>query len=537
MNVCGLIKDELLRKRLARLAAKAGWSIHLVEDEQTLIRMLAALTPPPDAVLSDSAELFSGLGPSAAAWVLLDTARNPDLPAEADPDSEVAVVDSSVDDETLMQHVKTCVNARRFRARFAELDRIEPITSLPRHEELFQSLIAHKGRSLGLIIVQLDHAEHLYADLDPVSKTDLLAALGQHIQSALPKQARLGFHDAGCFIIALPQIHEADLQRISQRLLASLRRAICYRGGEIYITVSLGYSFEATFNNTERLWSGAWQAMCAAVDAGGNRAHGDGDSETSERILRALDREEFSLVLQAQWNIQGDKLRGVEALLRWQGMEVGELAPSQFIPIAEKQGYMGRIGDWVLERACSEASTWFERLVDPILLAVNVSPQQFHKDAILNQIRRFSAERWLNPGMLELELSHENMLLLVDDYRDQLYTLRDWGVRFALDNLGNSLIEANKLLRCPADTLKIDRGLISGLGKDPQTADLVQQICQLGQRFKLRVVAVGVETTEQLKQLADYGCSDVQGYLLSSPVPLTDFHHLLGRPEKQANSH
>ena len=171
------------------------------------------------------------------------------------------------------------------------------------------------------------------------------------------------------------------------------------------------------------------------------------------------------------------------------------------------------------------------------VLAVNVSPQQFHKDAILNQIRRFSAESWFDPAMLELELSHENMLHLVDDYRHQLYTLRDCGVRFAVDNLGNSLIEPNKLLRCPADTLKIDRGLIAALCIDAQAADLVQQICQLGARFNLRVVAVGVETDEQLTRLADYGCSDVQGYLLSPPVPLEDFSELLGRPKTRISSY
>jgi EAL domain-containing protein (putative c-di-GMP-specific phosphodiesterase class I)/GGDEF domain-containing protein len=535
LNVCGLIKDRLLRERLAGLAANAGWSIWLAEDEQTLLGMLAALTPSPDVVLSDTEELFFGLGPTAAAWVLLCGPRTARIGVEAD--SEAALVDPGVDDEMLVQHIKTCVNARRFRARFSELDRNEPITSLPRHEELFQSLAGHKGHSLGLIIVQLDHAEHLYANLDPVSKTDLLAALGQHIQSALPEQGRLGFYDAACFIIALPQIHEADLEQVSQRLIARVRRPVHYRGGEIHITVSLGYSFEASFNDTERVWSGAWQAMCAAVEAGGDRVHGGPDNTISERIPEALEREEFSLVLQAQWNMNGDKLRGVEALLRWQGMEVGELAPSQFIPIAEKRGHMARIGDWVLERACREASTWFERLVDPLTLAVNVSPQQFHKDAILNQIRRFSAERWLDPAMLELELSHENMLHLVDGYREQLYTLRDWGVRFALDNLGSSLIDANKLLRCPADTLKIDRGLIAALCDDAQAADLVKQICQLGQRFKLRVVAVGVETDEQLTRLADYGCTDVQGYLLSPPVPLGDFHQLLAQPQEPMQSH
>lgn len=532
MNVCGLIKDEALRERLTGMAANAGWSIWLADDEQALLGMLAAITPSPDVVLSDTEELFFGLGPSAAAWVMLSSQA-----ADAGLDAAIALVDPGVSDDTLLQHIKTCVNARRFRARFAELDRNEPITSLPRHEELFQSLAGQKGKPLGLIIVQLDHAEHLYANLDPVSKTDLLAALGQHIQRALPEQGRLGFYDAACFIVALPAIHEADLQQISQRLISNVRKPVHYRGGEIHITASLGYSFEASFNDTERLWSGAWQSMTAAAEAGGNRVGGGGDNTISERIPEALDRDEFSLVLQAQWNMHGDRLRGVEALLRWQGLEVGELAPSQFIPIAEKRGHMARIGDWVLERACREASTWFERLVDPVLLAVNVSPQQFHKDAILNQIRRFSAERWLDPAMLELELSHENMLHLVDDYREQLYTLRDWGVRFALDNLGNSLIDANKLLRCPADTLKIDRGLIAVMCNDPQAADLVEQICQLGTRFKLRVVAVGVETDEQLTRLADYGCSDVQGYLLSPPVPLGDFQHLLGRTERPLRSH
>jgi EAL domain-containing protein (putative c-di-GMP-specific phosphodiesterase class I)/GGDEF domain-containing protein len=535
MNVCGLIKDGALRERLTQLAARAGWSISLAKDEQNLLGMLATLSPVPDVILSDSEELFLGLGPSTSAWLLLNADRVGLAGVEID--AEIAVIDPTSNDDALLQHIKTCVNARRFRARFAAIDRKEPITSLPRHEELFQSMSGHKGESLGLVIVQLDHADHLYDNLDPVSKTDLLAALAQHIQSALPERGRLGFYDAACFVIALPGIHEAGLKQASQQLIDNVRLPMRYRGGEIHFTASIGYSFTASFNDSEQLWSDAWQAMCNAGAAGGDRAHGASDNKIFERIPAALERDEFSLVLQAQWNMQGDKLRGVEALLRWQDMEVGELTPGQFIPIAEKRGHMARIGDWVLERACREASTWFEHLLDPLILAVNVSPQQFHNDAILNQIRRFSAERWLDPSMLELELSHENMLYLVDDYRDQLYTLRDLGVRFAMDNLGNSLIDANKLLRCPADTLKIDRSLIAALCKDKQAADLVKQICQLGARFNLRVVAVGVETDEQLTRLVDYGCSDVQGYLLSAPVPLEDFYQLLGHPKARIHSH
>ncbi len=502
----------------------------MTDDIATLVNMLTTVTPTPDVVMSDDSRAFAHLRFISAALVFLGSEN---------AGATVATVDPGNDDAVLYQQLKTCVNARRFRSRFAELERTEPITSLPRHEELFKTLARYNGMPMGLMIIHLDHAEHLYANLDPVSKTDLLSALGTHIRLALPQIGELGFYDASCFIVALPGTSERALREASKKLLCDAQQPVTYGGGEIFITVSIGYSFETTFADSERIWVDAWQAMGRAAEAGGNRMEGPVDTKLSQRIPEALDRDEFSLVLQSQWSLQGTKLRGAEALLRWQGMEVGELAPNHFISIAEQHGHMARIGDWVLERACREASTWFERLIDPLWLCINVSPQQFHNSAISKQIDRIRVERWLEPTMLELELPHENMLHLVDNYRDQLYKLRDLGVRFALDNLGHSLIDPPKLLRCPVDTLKIDRSLIANIETDPQAADLVQQICQLGNRFKLRVVAVGVENEIQLQRLENFGCSDVQGYLLSPPVSLEDFHQRLGRPvlsnQKEAN--
>ncbi len=520
LKLCGLIKDRSLRERLSLLAATAGWSCWMTDDIATLVNMLTTVTQAPDVVMSDDSQAFAHLGFISAALVFLGSET---------AGANIATVNPSEDDAVLYQQLKTCVNARRFRSRFSELDRTEPITSLPRHEELFNSLERYNGMPMGLMIIHLDHAEHLYADLDPVSKTDLLSALGAHIRQALPRIGELGFYDASCFIVALPKTSKRALYEASHKLLSDVQQSITYGGGEIFITVSIGYSFEATFTDSERIWADAWQAMGRAAEQGGNRVEGLTDANLSARIPEALDRDEFSLVLQSQWNLQGTKLRGAEALLRWQGMEVGELAPNHFIPIAEQHGHMARVGDWVLERACRAAATWFERLIDPLWLCINVSPQQFHNNAISKQIDRIRVERWLEPTMLELELSHENMLHLVDTYRDQLYKLRDLGVRFALDNLGNSLIDPAKLLRCPVDTLKIDRSLTANIETDPQAADLVQQICLLGDRFKLRVVAVGVENEAQLKLLGDFGCTDVQGYLLSPPIPLEEFHQLLGR--------
>ncbi|NIP15105.1 MAG: EAL domain-containing protein [Pseudomonadales bacterium] len=521
MIVCALIEDEQLRDRLRRLGARAGWRVLFAADERDLLITLISGKSTPDVIVSDEPEKLTGIG-------ALPTAR-----IHLPPDSGVPGTDTfdpSLDDGALLQHINNCVNARRFRARFAAIDRNEPITSLPRHEELFDSLAGHVEEPVGMMVIKVDHAEHLYANLDPVTKTDLLAALSERLESKLPIQARLGFYDPTCFVVTLPNIQPSELERVGNDVRLAVSTPLVHAGGEIHLTISVGCSFAAVFNDTNQLWADTWAAATAASHAGGDRVVGaNPDNAISERIPSALERDEFSLLLQPQWGLQSNRLTAVEALLRWQGHDIGGLAPSHFIPIVEQQGQMARVGDWVLERACRETADWLPRMVQPILLAVNVSPQQFNGRSIVTQISRNAAEHRLNTTSLELELSQRNMLRLVDDYREQVYTLRDWGVRFAIDNLGGGLIEPEKLLRCPVDTLKIDRSVVSALTRDTQAADLAAQICELGERFNLRVVGVGVETEEQLSMLAEWGCKDAQGMLVSRPVPVTGFQHVMDR--------
>ena len=173
------------------------------------------------------------------------------------------------------------------------------------------------------------------------------------------------------------------------------------------------------------------------------------------------------------------------------------------------------------------AATWLEHLLKPLTLCINVSPQQFVNDGITRQILRLKKEQWLDPGMLELELPHESMLELVDNHRAQLYQLRDLGVRFAIDNLGRDLIDSDKLLRCPVDTLKVDRSLTAKIATHPASRDLITEIAGIGERFQLRVVAVGVEDQAQLDFLEQLGNLDIQGYFMSPPVPIGEFHQLL----------
>jgi EAL domain-containing protein (putative c-di-GMP-specific phosphodiesterase class I) len=328
-------------------------------------------------------------------------------------------------------------------------------------------------------------------------------------------------------VAALPGFSADQVGAAAKQTVAAMRGPLHFKGGVLHITVSIGYGDEALFGDAQRLWSQTWRAMRRALAQHGDRAVGCERIDVAERLPQALAREEFSLVLQPQISVDGERLAGAEVLLRWQGLDVGELSPSQFIPVAESRGYMARIGDWVLENACRAAATWLENRIDPVRLGINVSPQQFNKGTIVAQIERFRAERWLDPSLLEIEIPHEVMLQLVDAQREQLYRLRDLGVRFALDHLGAGLLDAARLLRCPADTLKIDRVLVERLDADVHARELVEGICQLGRRFQLRVVAVGVERESQLSILRQAGCTDAQGYLFSPPVSLARFGDLL----------
>ncbi len=518
MRIAAYITDTELRARVAALSQRNDWQL-LVCDSTSDVAAVCLGLHSPDLLVSDR----------LAALLLSDTSDCQRLLLGTEAHLPPGVQAIAPDDEPgLLRSLTHCASVARLRGQFSRLEELEPITRLPRHTEILQNAEMFRGTSVGLIVLQIDHGEHLYADLDPISKTDLLAHLSDYLQAQLGSNMQLGFVNASGFAVLLPQATEQSAQKWAELLVEAFRPGIPFKGTTMHISASAGFAVQARCTDSEALWKRAWTAMLSAARQGGDRAVGESRSELSARIPRAMVRDEFSLVLQAQWKAQGEKLSGVEALLRWQGMEVGELAPSHFIPIAEASGQMARIGDWVIERACAEASTWFEHLLNPIVLALNVSPQQFEKRVINRQIERLTSDRWLDPSMLELELSHEQMLYLVDNHRSSLYALRDMGVRFALDGLGAELIEAQKLLRCPADTLKMDRALIARTGE--ATADaLIGELCALAARFNLRSVAVGVEEQRQYDRLKDLGCTDVQGYLLSKPVPLQEFQGILAQ--------
>jgi EAL domain-containing protein (putative c-di-GMP-specific phosphodiesterase class I)/GGDEF domain-containing protein len=523
VHVCAHIIDLELNARLSQFCALQGWSIVLWDSREDVSLSLKDLPHTADLVLVDRADEANRLAvdaPQATTVALVTPAPAPDI------DGSVLVLDPDDSDQDFLAAITTRLNVNRLQSHFAREREAEPITKLPRHDELLQSIARLRGDPMGLVVVQVDHAQYLYGNLDPVSKTDLLGALSDHLQHALPHECIVGIFDASCFAVWIPHSCAEVTAQLAHDLCIRGRDPLAFKSGELHCSFSIGFAHAAAMDDPNGIWRMAWGYKEQARLDGGDQAigpDGDADDRIPRAIPDALSRDEFSLVLQPQWRLDGNELSGVEALLRWQGLEVGNLAPDHFIPVAERSGQMARIGDWVLEHACRAASTWLEHLVTPVLLGINVSAQQFKNDTIKQQIRRLQRERWLDPSVLELELSHTNLLHLVDQHRTTLYELRDAGVRIAIDNVGAGIVDTDKLLRCPADTLKIDRSVISVLETDQDAQRLVAQIAELGQRFELRIVAVGVENEAQRAILEACGCTDAQGYLFAEPVPLEDF--------------
>ncbi len=527
--ICAYIADRDAADRVTRLCAAQGWSVWLRDGNKDDGLDIARLPRSPEIIIFDRAEQQAAVARAiehlpAAHAIYIGEAAAGSLP------HRFSRLHPTVVGETLIDAVTTALNIARFDHQFFQVQSAEPITKLPHHQELLEFMQRHSGEPTGLMVAQIDHAEHLYTNLDPVSKTDLLSALSDHLIQDLPPSVRVGIFDAASFVIWCVGATDDVMMTQAESLIARSREPLTFRGGHLHFSLSVGFAHDLTLSDPQRLYQIAWRAMEQAQDAGGNQARSAAvESDISQRIPAALKRDEFALALQPQWDIAGTQLRGVESLLRWEGLEVGNLAPDHFVPMAERNGQMARVGDWVLERACCESATWLEHLITPILLGVNVSPQQFVNGAIVSQIVRLSRDQWLDPGILELELSHNNLLHVVDQHRNELFKLRDMGVRIAIDNLGTCVVDTNKLLRCPADTLKIDRSLISQIEQDSDARKLVAQICQVGERFRLRVAAVGVETEAQRSLLENMGCTDAQGYLFSTPVPLEDFQQFLAQ--------
>jgi len=322
---------------------------------------------------------------------------------------------------------------------------------------------------------------------------------------------------------------EENAVTVSERIRAELTRPVEHQGHEFVVTSSIGVSlYPEDGSDIETLLKNADVAMYQAKSAGRNSVRfysGTMSLRSLERLelensLRyALERKELTLHYQPQIDLATGRMVGVEALLRWHHPERGDIPPATFIPVAEECGMITPLGQWVLENACRQAKAWQDRYDKKLGIAVNLSSQQFFHSDVADVTLKAVFDASLPPHTLQLELTETILMNDLSETVTTLKRLKDAGISLAMDDFGTGYSSLSYLKRLPLDTLKIDRSFVMDLENNRDDAAICAAIIAMAHNLELRVIAEGVENQQQLEYLQSQGCDQIQGYLISPPLP------------------
>ena len=431
--------------------------------------------------------------------------------------------------------------------RVTELATTDALTGLPNRRLMADHVAAaatqarRHSRSFALLVIDLDHFRHVNDTLGHATGDLVLVDVARRIQACLRGDDRLARIGGDQFALLIDGADAQAAEATARRVLTLVAQPCELEGLQFTLTCSIGVAmFPGNGSALEQLASHAEGAMRQAKDGGraGYRLH-QGRSGVDLRKQMTLDHAmrhalvsgRFRLHYQPQIDMATGALAGAEALIRWRDPELGDVAPGQFIPVAEETGYIIAIGDWVLSQAVRQAALWHERKT-PIPIAVNVSALQFQQAQFVERVASVLAVSGLPPALLELELTES---ILVRDAEEALLRLRalsKLGVRLSIDDFGTGYSSLAYLKRFPIDKLKIDRSFVKGLPKDESDAGIVRAVLQMARALKMKVVAEGVETELQRQFLLDEGCDMFQGFLFAPALDNLSFERrLLGATE------
>ena len=244
-------------------------------------------------------------------------------------------------------------------------------------------------------------------------------------------------------------------------------------------------------------------------------------------LRRALERHELELDYQPQWAMPGQRLVGVEALVRWNHPERGRIPPAEFIPLAEETGLIEAIGDWVLNEAARQQAAWRAAGLPPVTVAINISALQFRRPGFVDRVRQAFADAGVSPASFELELTESALMQPSADIEAQFRALRSLGLGLSLDDFGTGYSSLVYLKRLPLTRLKIDRSFVQDLPGDAEDAAIATATLSIARDLGLEVVAEGVETEAQRDFLLQRHCPIMQGYLFARPLSAADISTLL----------
>jgi diguanylate cyclase (GGDEF)-like protein len=390
------------------------------------------------------------------------------------------------------------------------------------------------GNTLAVLTLNLDHFDRVNENLGHVTGDQLLQSVAKRLKSCVRGSdiaARFGGDDFAVMLTSLQSRDDAAL--VAGKLLETVTRPHEVAGGEIYVTPSIGVAMYPEDGETpDGLLRSADVALHRVKEQGRGRFQfysAEMRGESFERMqlevmLRdALERNEFSLYYQPQVDVAKGELVGAEALLRWIHPERGMIPPSDFIPLAEANGLIDAIGEWVLRTACAQKKAWEREGLGAFPISVNVSRRQFRAAGLAEKIAAILQETGLDPSHLELEVTENALIEDVQQTLGVLRQARDQGVGVAIDDFGTGYSSLAVLGQFPASALKIDQAFVRDIAADPAHAAITRAVLAVAEELRLAVIAEGVETRAERDFLIELGCERMQGYLFGRPVPKDEF--------------
>ena len=423
------------------------------------------------------------------------------------------------------------------------------LTGLPNRQQLQQQLdkiLVDAGklqRRVAVLVVGLDDFKGINEQFSYQTGDQLLLALADRLRAhsgRLGALARLGGDQFALVQADIEQPYEAA--ELAQSILDDLEAAFALDHQEIRLRATIGITlFPEDGDSTEKLLQKAEQTMTLAKTRSRNRYQfyiASVDTEMRRRrelekdLRDALVRGQFYLVYQPQISYRDHRVVGVEALIRWQHPEHGLVPPDLFIPLAEQNGTIIAIGEWVLDQACKQLRDWHDQGFVDLRMAVNLSTVQLHHAELPRVVNNLLQMYRLPPRSLELEVTETGLMEDISTAAQHLLSLRRSGALIAIDDFGTGYSSLSYLKSLPLDKIKIDKSFVQDLLDDDDDATIVPAIIQLGKSLGMQVIAEGVETPEQEAYIISEGCHEGQGYLYSKPLPARELSAYLKQAQR-----
>lgn len=446
-----------------------------------------------------------------------------------------AVLDDSGE---VLKYVGTSIDitARKLKEeKLSENSYYDQLTHLPNRKKFYKYFTQkRKGQSeeieMSIIILDIDRFK-IINELHGRNLGDqVLVQISSKLQKLLGKEAFIARESEDEFIILLENSNEKKTKLIAEKLLSMFKKPIKIKDQLFYLTISMGISrYPETAQDIVALYQQAEIAMYKVKDTGKNNYHVfmTDDAALIERKRRiefglkeVLSRNELYLVYQPKVDLSTGIIYGTEALIRWKHPLLGEVSPTEFIPIAEESGIIHDIGYWVVFEAIRQNKIWHDAGIC-IDIAVNVSALQYEDPFFIERIKQTLPHHDLDPKYLIIEVT-ESVMQNVEHSNRVIKELHDLGVKIAIDDFGTGYSSLSVLNNVFIDIVKIDKSFIDGILIKENTASLVKTIIQMGKSLNFHIVAEGIETEEQAEFLKINECSFGQGYLFSRPLLPTD---------------